>query len=139
MIEPGTECKRHLLACFGDGVDFVVGLEDGAILDVDELEAVMKLARLVWVQSVRSTGKPLAMEKVPGLDSYFAKLGSGSFDIAKFENDEDAADDLDAETRSSACRLAFASSSLLRSYNQGRRQRAFASPSSDVGCPDKSG
>ena len=70
---------------------------DGAILDVNELEAVMKQARLVWVQSVRSTGKPLAprwMEKIPGLDSYFAKLGSGSFDIAKYENDEDAAHDL---------------------------------------------
>ena len=64
----------------GDGGDFVIGLEDGAILDVNELEAVMKLARLVWVQSVRSTGEPVAprwMEKVPGLDSYFAKLGSG--------------------------------------------------------------
>ena len=55
-----TKCKRHLLACFGDGGDFVAGLEDGAILDVNELEAVMKQARLVWVQSVRSTGKPLA-------------------------------------------------------------------------------
>ena len=99
-----TKCKRHLLACFdssGDEGDFVIGLVDGAILDVNELEAVMKQARLAWVQSVRSTGAPVAprwMEKVPGLDGYFAKLGSGVVDIAKYENDEDAVYDLGANT-----------------------------------------
>ena len=68
---------------------------------MNELEAVMKQARLAWVQSVRSTGEPVAprwMEKVPGLDSYFAKLGSGVVDIAKYENDEDAAHDPGANT-----------------------------------------
>ena len=38
------------------------------------------------------------MEKIPGLYDYFAKLGSGLFDIAKYENDEDAVYDLGANT-----------------------------------------
>jgi hypothetical protein len=57
------ECRRHLLACFdksGDEGEFGVGLIDGALNEAQEIEQVLERARLVWVQSVRVTGKPKA-------------------------------------------------------------------------------
>jgi hypothetical protein len=99
------ECKRHLLARFdssGDDGAFGIGLEDGALCDVNEIEVVLQCTRLAWVQSVRATGKPKPPQwimKERGLRDYFDALGgSGGFDLVKEESDKTAADFLDAYT-----------------------------------------
>jgi hypothetical protein len=99
------ECKVHLLGRFdesGDEGELGVGLIDGPLYDVNEIEEVLQRVRLAWVQSVRATGKP----KVPkwiinerGLRDYFDALGGlGGSDLEKYESDEDAAGDLQVET-----------------------------------------
>ena len=95
----------HLLCCFdksGDEGNFGVGLVDGPLYDVNEIDEVLKRARLAWVQSVRAAGKPKAprwIMKEPGLRDYFDALGDpDGFDLEGYENDEDAADDLRPNT-----------------------------------------
>jgi hypothetical protein len=99
------ECKIHLLARFdksGDEGDFGVGLVGGPLSYVNEIGEVLDRARLAWVQSVRAAGKPKAprwIMKEPGLRDYFDALENpGGFDLEEYENDEDAADDLQANT-----------------------------------------
>jgi hypothetical protein len=94
-----------LLCCFdksGDEGNFGVGLVDGPLYDVNEIDEVLKRARLAWVQSVRAAGKPKAprwIMKEPGLRDYFDALGDpDGFDLRGYENDEDAADELRANT-----------------------------------------
>jgi len=96
------ECQRHLLARFdasGDEGELGVGLVGGALYDVNEIETVLERARLAWVQSVRAAGKPKAppwIMKERGLRDYFDALGG--IDVAKYDGDEDAVQDLPAHT-----------------------------------------
>jgi hypothetical protein len=99
------ECRHHLLACFdksGDEGKFAVGLIDGALNEAHEIQQVLKRARLAWVQSVRSAGKPKAplwiMKDEWGLRCYFDALGG--IDVDKYDSDEDAVHDLAACTDS---------------------------------------
>ena len=72
-----AECEDHLLARFdasGDLGAFGIGLTDGALCDVNEIEVVLQCVRLAWVQSVRATSKPKATrwimkERVPSITS----------------------------------------------------------------------
>jgi hypothetical protein len=96
------ECERHLLARFdtgwGEG-ELGVGLIDGALYSVKEIETLLNRTRLAWVQSVRSTGKPKAppwIMKEEGLQDYFEALGG--IDVARYDSDEDAVGDLKVET-----------------------------------------
>jgi hypothetical protein len=97
------ECQRHLIACFdksGEEGEFGVGLLDGTLNEAQEIEQVLKRARLAWVQSIRATGKPKAppwiMKDEWGLRRYFDALGG--IDVDKYDSDEDAVDDLAANT-----------------------------------------
>lgn len=104
------KCEKHVLACFdraGDDGAFGLGLLGGALCHVNEIEVAMEHARLAWVRSVRATGKPKAPQWIMkdfGLQQYFDALGrsvSGGkvdFDVGKYKSDEDAADDLQADT-----------------------------------------
>lgn len=101
----GTQdCPDHLLACFdvtfadqGEG-NYGIGLTSGSLYEVDEIGAVLDLARLAWVHSVRATGKPTPppwVNEAPGLSDYFDALGdSGDFDISDHDDDEEAANEL---------------------------------------------
>jgi hypothetical protein len=98
------QCKIHLLGCFdesGDG-ELGVGLVDGPLYDVKEIEEVLQRARLAWVQSVRAAGKPKAPQwimKERGLQDYFDALGGlDPSDLEKYDSDEDAGGDLQEET-----------------------------------------
>jgi hypothetical protein len=99
------ECKVHLLARFdasGDEGALGVGLTDGPLYDVNEIEETLQHARLAWVRSMRTTGKPQAprwIVKERGLRDYFESLGGmGHFDLEAYDSDEDAADDLRQHT-----------------------------------------
>jgi hypothetical protein len=102
------ECKVHLLACFdasGDEGELGVGLIDGPLCEVNEIEEVLKRTRLAWVQLVRASGKPKAPEwimKERGLQSYFDALGGAGFDLKKYDSDEEAVSDLPANTPNEA-------------------------------------
>lgn len=94
------QCKVHLLGCFdelGEG-ELGVGLIDGPLYDVKEIEEVLQRARLAWVLSARAAGKPKAPQwimKERGLQDYFDALGGldPSY-LEKCGSDEDAAVDL---------------------------------------------
>ena len=61
-----------------DAGELGVGLTDGPLCDVNEIEVVLQCARLAWVQSVRATGKPKApswIMKERGLRDYYDALG----------------------------------------------------------------
>src|SRR5262249_32048917 len=96
------KCQRHLLARFdasGDEGEFGVGLDGGALYDVNEIETVLERARWAWVQSVRARGKPKAppwIMKERALRYYFDRLGG--LDVAKYDSDEDAVNDLAVES-----------------------------------------
>jgi hypothetical protein len=104
------KCRKHLLAIFdasGETGEFGVGLCDGPLCKVREIEEVLERSSLAWVQSVRAIGKPEApwwIMKEPGLKDYFDALGRSSsggsvtFDPVKYESDEDAAWDLRANS-----------------------------------------
>jgi hypothetical protein len=98
------ECQKHLLARFdasGDEGEYGIGLVGGPLYYEYEIEEVLKLARLAWVRSVRATTKPEAPRWIMnerGLKDYFNALGSGGFDLRKYENDEEAAAFLPAES-----------------------------------------
>ena len=64
-ISKDKECEVHLLASFDASADegeLGVGLIDGLLCNVNEIEEVLQRARLAWVQSVRHTRRP----KAPG-------------------------------------------------------------------------
>jgi hypothetical protein len=91
----------------GDNGEFGIGLMDGPLCDANEIEALLRRARLAWVQSVRVTGKPKAPQwiiKDQGLEDYFHALGRNfdgrplKFDLRNYESDKEAADDLRAES-----------------------------------------
>jgi hypothetical protein len=66
---------------------------------VQEIEQILERARLAWVQSVRTTGKPKAPSWImndSGLRQYFDAL-EGT-DVDKYDSDEDAASDLATNT-----------------------------------------
>jgi hypothetical protein len=91
------ECKIHLLARFDASADegeLGVGLIDGSLCDVNEIEEVLQRARLARIQSARATGKPKAprwIMKERGLRDYYAALGGlGGFNPEEYESDEDA-------------------------------------------------
>ena len=96
------ECQRHLLARFdasGDEGEYGVGLVGGPLYYEYEIDDVLNRARLAWVQSVRATGKPKAPSwiiKERGLRYYFDALGG--IDVAEYDSDKDAADDLPVRT-----------------------------------------
>jgi hypothetical protein len=98
------KCRTHLLACFdesGDDGEFGVGLVDGRLFYVKEIEEVLERIRLTWVQSVRVNGRPEPPQwimKEQGLEDYYDVLGGPHFDLEKYESDEDAANDLSAYT-----------------------------------------
>jgi hypothetical protein len=82
------ECKVHLLGRFdesGDEGELGVGLIDGPLCNVNEIEEVLQRARLAWVQSVRAAGRPEAPQWIMnerGLQDYFDALGGlGGFDL----------------------------------------------------------
>ena len=100
-----SSAKSTCLACFdesGDEGELGVGLVDGPLYDVKEIEEVLQRARLAWVRSVRATGKPKAPQwimKERGLRDYFDALGGlDPSDLEKYDSDEDAAGDLQVET-----------------------------------------
>src|ERR1039458_6842095 len=97
------ECKIHLLGRFDESGDegvFGIGLVDGPLFDVKEIEEVLQRAQLAWVQSVRAAGKPEIPQwimKSQSLRDYYDQLGdAGDFDPEEYESDEDAAGDLGA-------------------------------------------
>jgi hypothetical protein len=104
------DCEKHLLALFdatGGTGEYGVGLTDGPLSEVKEIEELLERTCLAWVQSVRTTGKPKApqwIEKEPDLKYFFDALGRGSyedgagFDPAKYESEQDAAWDLRANS-----------------------------------------
>ena len=101
----GKECEIHLLARFdasGDEGAMGVGLTNGPLYNVNEIEETLQRARLAWVRSVRATGMPEAprwIVKERGLRDYFDALGGlGDFDLDEYDSDEDAADDLRQHT-----------------------------------------
>jgi len=100
--ECGTEdCEAHLLGAFdrsGDEGEFGIGLVGGPLCELNAIGEVFELIRLAWVKSVRNSGKPTPpewIEKTLSLKDYFEDLGTDDgFDIADYDGDEDAADDL---------------------------------------------
>jgi hypothetical protein len=101
------ECKIHLLARFdasGDEGELGVGLIDGPLCNVNDIEEVLLRTRVAWVRSVRTIGKPEVSQwitKERGLQNYFDALGGLVIsDLEKYDSDEDAADDLKVQTDS---------------------------------------
>ena len=106
-----SECYDHLLASFLFP-SMGTGFDGGALEKVEEIETILKTARLAWVTSIKAYGVPVPPEwiaKSPLLTNYFYAFGP--FDDFKLD-----ADETDVEAAESLTDLAWDHSQLVRDF-----------------------